>query len=75
MIDKVVAGDESHFPDYSCFVGSDPVTDEMIRDAHARGKTVVIVDEHEHVTVLPAPDPSIGERESERFWRGILTHW
>jgi len=51
------------------------VTDEEIRESHEHGKTVVIVDEHEHVTVLPAPDPSLGERESERFWSRILTHW
>lgn len=50
------------------------MTDEMARDRHEQGKTVVIVDEHENVTVLPAPDPSVGERESERFWREILAH-
>lgn len=67
-LDKVVAGGESRFPDFCSFVASDRVTDERIRDAHAHGKAVVIVDEHENVTVLPAPDPSIAERESDRFW-------
>jgi hypothetical protein len=74
-IDRVIAGGESRFPYDSCFIGSDLVTDEMVRERHEVGKTVVIVDEHEHVTVLPAPDPSLGERESERFWSRILTHW
>jgi hypothetical protein len=74
-IDRVTAGGESRFPNYSSFIASDLVTDEKIREAHARGGAVVIVDEHEHVTVLPAPDPSIAERESDRFWSGILTHW
>lgn len=74
-IDQVASGGESRFPDYSCFIGSDLVTAETIRECHEHGQAVVIVDEHEHVTVLPAPDPSIAERESERFWSGILTHW
>jgi hypothetical protein len=51
------------------------VTDEGIREAHAHGRSVVIVDEHENVTVLPAPDPSLGEREWDRFWRELLAHW
>ena len=74
-IDRIIAGREPHFPNYSCFVASDLVTDEMIRESHDHGQAVIIVDEHENVTVLPAPDPSLGERESERFWSRILTHW
>lgn len=67
-IARINSGAESRFSDYCSFIPSDLVTDAGIREAHARGHTVVIVDEHEHVTVLPAPDPSIAERESERFW-------
>jgi hypothetical protein len=74
-IDQVIAGGESRFPDFSCFIGSDLVTDAMIRESHEQGQAVVIVDEHERVTVLPAPDPSLGERESDRFWRDVLAHW
>jgi hypothetical protein len=70
-IDKVAAGGESRFPDFCSFISTDLVTDEKIRDAHADGNAVVIVDEHENVTVLPAPDPSIAERESDRFWDEI----
>jgi len=66
---------ELPFPDGSYVIPSDLVTDEEIRESHQRGKTVVVVDEHEHVTVLPAPDPSVGERERDRFWREVLTHW
>ncbi len=72
-IDKVVAGGESRFPDYCSFIASDLVTDEDIREAHALGRAVVIVDEHEHVTVLPAPDPSIAERESDRLWNELMS--
>ena len=71
-IGRVTAGHEPRFPNYSSFIASDLVTDEKIRDAHAHGQAVVIVDEHERVTVLPAPDPSIAERESDRFWSEIL---
>lgn len=74
-IDRVVAGGESRFPNGSLFVASDLVTDKKIREAHAVGQTVVVVDEHEHVTVLPAPDPSLGQREWDRFWRKTLAHW
>jgi hypothetical protein len=74
-IDRINAGSKSSFPDYASFVASDLVTEAMIEEAHACGHAVVIVDEHERVTVLPAPDPSVGERESERFWRDLLTHW
>jgi hypothetical protein len=56
-IDRVVDGGESRFPNFFSFIASDLVTDEKIRDAHAHGNAAVIVDEHEHVTVLPAPDP------------------
>jgi hypothetical protein len=74
-IDRTIAGEESRFPEFSTFVACDLVTDEMIRECHEKGQAVVIVDEHENLTVLPAPDPSLGERESERFWSEILTHW
>jgi len=67
-IDRVVDGGESRFPDFSAFIASDLVTDAEIREAHTHGNAAVIVDEHENVTVLPAPDPSIAERESDRFW-------
>jgi hypothetical protein len=70
-----IAGEELPFPDGSSVFSSDVVTDERIREAHAHGRTVVIVDEQENVTVLPAPDPSLGEREWDRFWSGALTHW
>jgi hypothetical protein len=50
------------------------VTDERIREAQEHGRAVVVVDEHERVTVLPAPDPSLGEREWDRFWRELLAH-
>ena len=74
-IDRVVAGGESSFPDFSCFVSSNLATDELIRESHERGQAVVIVDEHEHVRVLPAPDPSVGERERDRFWRELGIDW
>lgn len=68
-----LVGDDLPFPDGSCVIPSDLVTEKDIRDAHAHGRSVVIVDEHENVTVLPSPDPSLGEREWDRFWREILT--
>ncbi|HMJ02316.1 MAG TPA: hypothetical protein VK506_05205 [Conexibacter sp.] len=74
-IDRINAGEESRYGPKASFVGSDLVTDEMIRESHDKGLTVVIVDEHENVRVLPAPDPSVGERERDRFWREILAHW
>lgn len=72
---RINAGGDSRFPDYCSFIPSDLVTEEMVREAHARGHAVVIVDERERVTVLPAPDPSIAERESDKFWSRVLTHW
>jgi hypothetical protein len=75
FIDADLAGEELPFPNGSSVFSSDLVTDEKIREAHAHGRSVVIVDEHENVTVLPSPDPELGEREWDRFWRGILTHW
>jgi hypothetical protein len=69
------AATELPFPNGSCFIPSDLVTEQDVRDAHARGVAAVIVDEHEHVTVLPAPEPSIGERESDRFWRELGIDW
>ncbi len=75
FVDASLAGDELPFPNGSYVIPADLVTDEEIRESHEHGKTVVIVDEHEQVTVLPAPDPSLGERESERFWSEILRHW
>lgn len=74
FIDASLTDEDLPFPDGSCVIPSDLVTDEKIADAHAHGRSVVIVDEHENVTVLPSPDPSLGEREWDRFWRGILTH-
>jgi hypothetical protein len=62
-IDRVVAGGESRFPNWSMFIASDLATDEAIREAHERGQAVVIVDER--VRVLPPPAGSVGERESE----------
>jgi hypothetical protein len=75
FVDASIAGDELPFPNGSYVIPSDLVTNEEIRESHEHGKTVVIVDEDENVTVLPAPDPSLGERESERFWREVLAHW
>ena len=45
-IDVHVAGGESRFPDGTTFVGADIATDEMVRECHAEGSAVVIVDEH-----------------------------
>lgn len=70
-----LVGDELPFPDGSFVIPSDLVTDKDVREALAHGRSVVIVDEHENVTVLPSPDPALGEREWDRFWRGVLTHW
>jgi hypothetical protein len=75
FVNASIADEELPFPSGSRVIASDLVTDEMIRESHEHGQTVAIVDEHEHVTVLPAPDPSLGERESERFWSEVLTHW
>lgn len=75
FVTAAIAGDELPFPNGAHVISSDLVTDEMIREAHASGQTVAIVDEHENVQVLPAPDPSLGERERERFWRETLAHW
>jgi hypothetical protein len=50
------ADEELPFPNGAYVIPADVVTDEEIRESHEHGKTVVIVDEHEHVTVLPAPD-------------------
>jgi hypothetical protein len=75
FVDASIAGEELPFPNGSRVIPADIVTDDMIRESHEHGKTVVIVDEHENVTVLPAPDPSVGERESDRFWRDLLPHW
>ncbi|HKG39191.1 MAG TPA: hypothetical protein VKB25_09410 [Conexibacter sp.] len=66
-----IAGEELPFPNGARVISSDLVTDEMIRESHQHGQSVAIVDEHENVTVLPAPDPSLGERESDRFWDEI----
>ena len=70
-----LADEELLFPNGSSVIPSDLVTDEKIADAHAHSRGVVIVDEHENVTVLPSPDPSLGEREWDRFWRERLSHW
>lgn len=67
-----LSGDALPFPDGSCVIPSDLVTDRDIHEAHAHGRSVVIVDEHENVTVLPSPDPSLGEREWDRFWDELL---
>jgi len=79
VIDRFVeaanAGRELPFPNGANVVPSDLATEERIREAHESGYTVAIVDEHERVTVLPAPDPSLGERNSERFWRELGIDW
>jgi hypothetical protein len=54
-IDATVAGGESRFPDGITFVASDVVTDAMIRDHHAEGCAVVVVDEQGNERFLPAP--------------------
>jgi hypothetical protein len=54
-IDAIVAGGESRFPDETTFVGADIVTDEMIRECHAEGSAVVVVDEHGNERFLPVP--------------------
>jgi hypothetical protein len=53
-IDTVVAGGRSRFPDGTTFVASDVVTDTMIRERHAEGHAVVIVDERGNERFLPA---------------------
>ncbi len=75
FVEAANAGRELPFPNGAHVIPSDLVTDERIRESHARGDTVAIVDEHENVTVLPAPDPSLGEREWERFWRELGIDW
>jgi hypothetical protein len=56
--ERAAAGGESRFPNFTTFVGADVVTDEKIRESHARGYAVVIVDEHGEARVLPAPVPA-----------------
>jgi hypothetical protein len=73
FVDASIAGEELPFPDGSCVIPADLVTEERIRDAHARGKAAVIVDEHENVRVLPPPEGSVGEHE--RDWLDELIGW
>ena len=50
-----IAGGEFGFPDGSAFIPADRATDKAIRRYHDEGRTVVVVDEHERVRVLPPP--------------------
>ena len=54
-IDAVCAGGESRFPYMTAFIPSDLVTDKRIREHHAEGSAVVIVDEHGNERFLPVP--------------------
>lgn len=54
-IDVILAGGESRFPDKMAFIGADIVTDERIREHHAEGAAVLIVDEHGDERFLPVP--------------------
>ncbi len=54
-IDVIIAGGESRYPDFTTFVGADLATDELIRERHAEGRAVVIVDEHGNERFLPVP--------------------
>jgi hypothetical protein len=49
------AGREPRYPNRTAFVASDLVTDAMIRDMHADGRPVVVVDEHGNERFLPLP--------------------
>lgn len=54
-MERIIAGAEPRFPSPTAFVPSDLVTSEGIREDHAHGYTVVIVDADENVRVLPVP--------------------
>jgi hypothetical protein len=54
-IERHIAGGESRFPDETTFVGADIASDEMVRECHAEGSAVVIVDEHGNERFLPVP--------------------
>jgi hypothetical protein len=54
-IDATIAGHEPRYPNGTTFVGSDLVTDEMLREHHGEGLAVVVVDEHGNERFLPAP--------------------
>ena len=54
-IDVHIAGGESRFPDETTFIGADIATDAMVRECHAEGSAVVIVDEHGNERFLPVP--------------------
>lgn len=75
FLEASLAGEELPFPNFSSVIASDLVTEDAIRERHAVGRTVVIVDEHEHVTVLPPPEGSVGERERERDCLDELRDW
>ena len=54
-IDVHIAGGGSRFPYGTTFVGADIATDELVRERHAEGRAVVIVDEHGNERFLPVP--------------------
>ena len=54
-IDVHIAGGESRFPYGTTFVGADIATDDLVRERHAEGRAVVIVDEHGSERFLPVP--------------------
>ena len=54
-IDKILAGGESRFPDFTAFVPADLATAERIAEHHADGKAVVIVAADGSETFLPVP--------------------
>lgn len=54
-MDAILAGEESRFGERVAFVGSDLATAERIGEYHEDGFTVVVVDAHENVRVLPVP--------------------
>lgn len=54
-LERVLAGDTSHYPDGTGFVPIHLATPDAIAGLHAEGRTVVVVDEHGNERFLPAP--------------------
>jgi hypothetical protein len=54
-LDRVIAGEDSRFGTRVAYMSTDLATAARIRERHDEGYTVVVVDEHENVRVLPVP--------------------
>lgn len=54
-LDRMLAGEQPRFGERVGFIGADLATAHRIGEHHDEGFTVVVVDEHENVRVLPAP--------------------